>query len=95
MRTAAERVLFVSFGVLLVAAVALSWYNANSPTNYSGGNKPDQVPWPIIWAQVASSAASVFAEVALAAAAGLLFLRAARWTGALPDDEDPTPEPSP
>jgi hypothetical protein len=94
MRTAAERVLVVSFVVLFVAAVALAWYSANSPSNYSSGTSTDEVPWPIIWSQVASSAASVFALVAVASAAGLLFLRAVRWTGALPDEEDPTPEPS-
>jgi hypothetical protein len=90
----AERVLIVSSGILLVAAIALCWYNATSPQNFSSGRIADAVPWPIIWAQVASSAASAFALVAFAAAAALLFLRASRWTGR-PADEEPTPEPSP
>jgi hypothetical protein len=88
-------VLIVSFGVLLVAAVALAWYSTNSPQSYSSGSGTDEVPWPLIWAQVASSAASVIALVAVASAAGLLFLRAVRWTGAIPDEEEPRPEPSP
>ncbi|QNE45621.1 hypothetical protein F1C58_00895 [Glaciihabitans sp. INWT7] len=90
---AAERVLIASVGILLVGAVALCWYNANSPQSFS--NTGSEVPWPLVWAQIASSAASIFALVGLASAAGLLFLRAVRWAGASPGDEDPTPEPSP
>ncbi len=90
---AAERVLIASVGILLVAAIALCWCNANSPQSFN--NTDSAVPWPLIWAQVASSAASIFALVALASTVGLLFLRAARWTNAILDEECPTPEPSP
>ncbi|MET4702758.1 hypothetical protein [Frigoribacterium sp. UYMn621] len=90
---AAERVLIASVGILLVGAMALSWYNANSPQRFS--NTDSEVPWPLVWAQIASSAASIFALVGLASAAGILFLRAVRWTVGSPDEADPTPEPSP
>ncbi|MHC5794736.1 hypothetical protein ACVXZ4_01110 [Lacisediminihabitans sp. FW035] len=85
--------LVVSVGILLVAAVALCWYNAGSPQSYRSTDSG--IPWPVVWAQVASSAASAFALVGLAAGAGLLFLRAFRWTAGPEGDEDPTPEPSP
>ncbi|MFM9919583.1 hypothetical protein [Lacisediminihabitans sp. H27-G8] len=88
-----ERVLIVSIGILFVAAIALCWYNADSPQSFS--NTDSAVPWPVVLAQIASSAASIFALVCLASTAGLLFVRAVRWTGASPDDEESTPEPSP
>lgn len=94
MRTA-ERALLVRSGILLVAAIGLCWCNAASPYSYSRGNSADRVPWPVIWAQFASSAASAFALVGLATAADLLFLRAVRWTDRPADDKELTPESSP
>lgn len=91
----AERVLIVSFGSLLVAAIALCWFNANSPESFSRGDTTDAVPWQAIWAQVAFSAASTFALVGFAAVVALLFLKAARWTAQPVDDREVTPQPSP
>jgi hypothetical protein len=91
----AERALFVATGFLLVAVIALCWVTANIPQSYSGSGTDSGIPWPIVWAQITSTAASTFALVGLASAAGLLFLRAARWTGLPVDDDGLTQEPSP
>jgi hypothetical protein len=92
---AAERVLVVATGILIVAVIVLCWGIATALQVDYGTGTGSGMPWPIIWVQIASSVAAVFALVGLASAAGLLFLRAARWTGAPAADEEPTPEPSP
>jgi hypothetical protein len=96
---AAERVLVVATGILIVAVIVLCWGLATALQVDNRTGNGFGIPWPIIWAQIASTVASVFALVGLASAAGLLFLRAARWTSTptddVTDDEKPTPEPSP
>jgi hypothetical protein len=94
---AGERALVLATAILIAAVITLCWgsaaaLQANDGTG-TGTGTGTGLPWPIIWAQIASTVASVFALVGLASAAGLLFLRAARWTSTPADDEEPTPEP--
>ena len=97
----AERVLAIATSALLVAVIVLCWLIADAPQGFSSTIAEGQstgreaIPWPLVWAQIASTVVSVCALVGLASSAGLLFLRAARWTGVRPAEEDPTPEPSP
>ena len=92
---AGERALVLATAILLAAVITLCWGSAAALQANDGTGTGTGMPWPIIWAQIASTVASVFALVGLASAAGLLFLRAARWTSSPADDEEPTPEPSP
>ena len=80
---AAERVLVLATGILIVAVIVLCWGIATAlQVDYgTGSGSGFGRPWPIIWVQIASTVAPVFALVGLASTAGLLFLRAARWTG--------------
>jgi hypothetical protein len=98
MRTA-ERVLVSATAILIAAVIVLCWGSATALQVNDGTGTGTGIPWPIVWAQIASTGASVFALVGLASAAGLLFLRAARWTSTptddVTDDEEPKPEPSP
>jgi type IV secretory pathway VirB2 component (pilin) len=87
-----DRVLVALTTLLLLVAVVLCWYPTTAPQSFSfEGNTP---PLQFMLVQIAGSLAGPFALVGLASAAGLLFLRAARWTPEIVDD-GPTTAPSP
>ena len=88
-----DRVLIILTGLLLATVVAICWSTSTSLQRFTVTE--GVTPWPLIIAQALSSMAGSFALAGLASAAGLLFLRAARWTGSPADDEEVTPEPSP
>ena len=92
---AAERVLIATTGILIVAAIVVCWGIAIDRQSYDRSGTDSGMPWPIIRVQIATTAASAFALVGLASAAGLLFLRADRWTDTPIGDEEPTLEPLP
>jgi hypothetical protein len=84
----AERVLAVATALLIAAVIVLCWAISDGPQS----NTDSGIPWPIVWGRIAFEVASVFALVGLASAAGLLFLRAVRWTDPPTGDGPTTPE---
>lgn len=91
----AERVLVIATGILLSAVVGFCWNAAHTPQSYDSSGTELAIPWAIVWGQLAYTGAAVFAIVGLASAAGLLFLRAARWDARSDVETEPTPESSP
>jgi hypothetical protein len=91
MRTS-ERVLLGLATGLLAVAVVLCGYQASAPQNFNFTE--NNIPTSVILAYLAGLLAAPFALVGLASAAGMLFLRAARWTWTAPEDFDEpvTPE---
>ena len=86
-----DRALLITTALLLGAAVALCWYTSTTLESFPvTDNVP---PWPVALAQTMSWIADILALVGLASAAGLLFLRAARWARTPAGDEEPTREP--
>ena len=88
-----ERALIITTAVLLGAAIVMCW---NTSTTVQSFTEVDNAtPWPLVLAQTMSWIADILALVGLSSAVGLLFLRAARWTGTSVQDEELTREPSP
>lgn len=90
-----ERVLGLVTVILIAAVIVLCWGISSTQQSYDTSGSGAGMPWPIIWVRIATSVVPIFALVGLASAAGLLFLRAARWTEIPADDQEPMPEPSP
>ena len=88
-----ERALIITTAVVLGTVVVMCWYTSTTVQSFTDvGNA---TPWPLVLAQTMSWIADILALVGLSSAAGLLFLRAARWTGTSAKDEKLTREPSP
>ncbi|MBG6108783.1 hypothetical protein [Frigoribacterium sp. CG_9.8] len=94
MRTS-ERVLGFATVILIATVIVLCWGISSTQQSYDTSGSGAGMPWPIIWVRIGTSVAPIFALVGLASAAGLLFLRAVRWTDTPAEYEEPTPEPSP
>ena len=84
-----DRVLISLTAVLLGGAFAICWMTSTPPQSFTVDGVT--TPWPLVIAQTSSSIAGSLALVGLASGVGLLFLRAARWTGTLAEDEELTP----